>query len=102
MLRKGGESAPEGAGRLGARGLADLMEGIARSLIEAIPQKIEEASVQQLMAAASLAIEKMQALRTLPGPDSSLEYLSDERIDRELEELLAKARGGSRRRLGAS
>ena len=48
------------------RDLADEMEKIALNLVDAIPDKIKEASLQQTATSLGIAVDKMQLLRGKP------------------------------------
>jgi transposase-like protein len=46
--------------------LADRLEELAHLLVEAIPNKIDEASLQQVATSLGIAVDKMQLLRSKP------------------------------------
>jgi len=72
--------------------LADRLEALAHKLAEAMPEKIEEASLQQVATSLGIAVDKMQLLRSKPTEiiqDASLS--DDQRADR-IAEILQSAR----------
>lgn len=76
--------------------LADKLENIARLLIDAMPDKIGSASLQQIATSAAIAIDKSRLLRgqattiVQKGPPLDLSKLSDRELD-DYERLVEKA-----------
>ncbi|HYH63586.1 MAG TPA: transposase [Urbifossiella sp.] len=83
--------------------LADRLEEIAWQLADALPGKVETASLQQTATSLAIAIDKMQLLRNKPttinrdvvDSDADLRGLSDAELDARLAAAAERAREAS-------
>lgn len=68
--------------------LADCLEALARKLVQAMPDKAKDASLQQIAVSLGIAVDKMLLLRGEPTVNVSQEFRSPEEAQEKLAKLL--------------
>lgn len=75
------------------QGLADRLEALAHQIVDALPEKFDAASAQQLATTLGITVDKMQILRGKPSQINQDTLADPDRRRERIAELLAKRNG---------